>query len=488
MSAEPEPTHPSSLSINLLIALIVILYFFLRLWHLPNYLINDKFDEGVYLSLMQGVAAGKGQLYRDYILCHPPGVIWLGGWLWTKLHGSLTMLRLIYIGVCSLALIPFWLIARKLFGDKTALLAISFYALSPGFANWLGREIFLDPLLNIPLLAVLSAIILIKKQTSILSLSLGVIMGLSYLIKETALPAALAICIAQFIVSRDHYTRQLHGEETGSFNRWSWLWFGAGTIAGFLCIILPLSHIPHFGYYTFGLNAQDTRNWTKHLYELQNGFYALPFPLTIGIIGIAIWVRRVRPANERFLGIFAVAVIAMMFFIPKMFYWRYLLPALPICCMSAADWLINFFEKVRRRKARRAAFASVILLGAVHLFSLVLYHTHEMVTPPEYDTALAILKNQQGSLLTLDPLWAAASGHPLTPNVQQLIKATIHASVPNSQYETVLNECGNVLLDKEAIRWLPMNVQDEIRVRFHSVFRFKKPGDSHYLEILVKPE
>lgn len=482
--ASPQ-LHPAKL--RLCILAIVALYFLLRLWHLSIYVINDKFDEGVYLSLMQGVAAGKGQLYKDYILCHPPGVIWMGAWLWPKVQGNLTYLRLIYIAFCALSLVPLTLIARKLFGEKTALLALFFYALSPGFANWLGREIFLDPILNVPLLYVIGVMVIVKKQSSWMSFVLGAVLGLSYLIKETALPTALAICLGLFIVSRDYYTNQLRNEEVGSFSRWSWLWFGMGTLAGFLAVIIPLSHIPNYNHYTFGLNAQDTRNWGKHFYELQTGFLALPFPLTFGILGIAVWVRRIRPANERFLGIFAISTMAMMFLIPKMFYWRYLLPTLPICSVGAADWLIQFFTKVRRRKARRAAGTVVVICVIVHLFSVILYHTHESVTPPEYDTALTLLKLQQGSPLTLNPLWAAASGHPLSPKVQQLIKTTIHSPVTVREYETVLNECQIALLDKEAIRWLPVNIQEEIRVRFHSIFHFKSPGDSRYLEILIKP-
>jgi hypothetical protein len=137
---------------------------------------------------------------------------------------------------------------------------------------------------------------------------------------------------------------------------------------------------------------------------------------------------------------------------------------------------------------RRSAFALASLCGLVHLASLILYHTHEAVNPPVYGRALRLLRESPGPLFTLDPIWSAASGLPLTPSVQQLIKVTIHLPVHVDEVERALADCPIVLLDRITLRCLPPTALPIIRSRYHSVLRAGSPGDPRYVEVLRREE
>ena len=460
------------------IALCAALYAFLRLWGLRAAVINDKFDEGVYLSLVQSVAAGTGRLYRDLMLCHPPGVVWAGAWLWPQVHGSLYALRLLYIAVCALGLIPMYAIARRVFGVQAALFTLFLLCASPGFANWLGRNIFLDPLLNVPLYAALWMLLCLPGKRAGVASGAGALLGLSYLIKETAVPAALSVCLALLVAAR------LDRDRPGEIGRWTWLWMGLGFAVTFGLVLAALARIPGYLYYTFSLNAYAVRRWDLRSYELTTGFYALPLPMTFGFLGTLLMALRPQSRAERFLGLFALVMTLLMVFVPKPFYWRYLTAAFPVFCMGVAVWWRRFLAKPRPAFARGLACTFLALFGLVHLASLVLYHTKESPNPPAYCTALQTLRDGPGPIFTLDPLWAPASGHPLIPIVQRLNRVTIDVPVTPAEYAAALAPCPTVVLDRENLRWLPPETVAAIRQQYRTVFRFQSPGDRQYVEIL----
>lgn len=465
------------------IALCLVAYFALRLWRLAANPINDKFDEGVYLSLMQGVAAGKGAFYQDYILCHPPGVLWVGAWLWTQVHGSLFALRVIVICFNALALLPIYAIARRFYGVRAALITLLLLTTSPGLANWLGSTVLLDLPLNVPLYTALWMLLCLPRRGGLTALGAGLLVGTSYLIKETALPAGLTLAAALFAASMFPFQCRVEGKR---FYRQDALLFLVAFLLICAVLLAALSRLPNYLHYTFTLNANDVRNWPLRFRELQTGFFALPFLLVFGVPSVVRMAGRSRSPEERLLGVYAAMMSLFMLLVPKAFYWRYLTAALPIYALGVAVWWERFRSAAHSPAARRTVTVLAVVCGLAHLVSLVLYRTHEMVTPPAYQTALLRLQESPGPLFTLDPIWAASSGHPLTPEVQQLIKATIHLPVTHEEYRRVLGSCPVVLLNQETLRWLPETVQSDIRTHYRSLFRYLMPGESRYVEVLCQ--
>jgi hypothetical protein len=484
------------------IVLCVALYFLLRLWNLPHLLISDKFDEGVYLSLMLGVSGGKGALYRDYILCHPPGVLWAGSALWPRFQDSITALRTIYICFCALVLPPMYAIARRYYGVRAALLTLFLLATTPGLANWLGHEIYLDPPLNVPLYIALWMLLCRPHHRRLHAMAAGALVGLSYVIKETALPAGVALCAALWSAERakvtehpgpehsntrppDHRTPEHLNSPTPSLQH-DWLWFGAAFLIASALTLGALCRIPNYILDTFTLNTNDVRDWSMRLHELVTGFFALPLLLTFGSVGVCLMTWHSAGRHERLLGVYALTMTLVMLVVPKGFYWRYLTGVLPVTCLGVAVCLQRFQAVQRSRRARNTVFVLLILFSMVHLVSLILYRTHESVSPPAYMQALKRLRASQGPLFTLDPIWSAASDHLLIPPVQQLIKATAGLPVTATEADAALSACPTVLLDHTTLRWLPPATLVSIRARYHSIFRYGEPQQSRYVEILSR--
>src|SRR5450432_551277 len=94
------------------LCLAVVLYFLLRLGGLRHQPINMLFDEGIYLILMKLLSAGQGILYRDFVVAHPPGLLWAGAWLWKATHGDIYVMRVVYITFCGVAFLPIYAIMR----------------------------------------------------------------------------------------------------------------------------------------------------------------------------------------------------------------------------------------------------------------------------------------------------------------------------------------------------------------------------------------
>lgn len=465
------------------------IYVLLRVWNLPGTLVSNKFDEGVYLSLMLGVASGRGHLYQDYMLCHPPGVLWAGIVLWPLLRGSLTCLRIVYIGFCALALPPVYAVVRRHYGVNLALLSLLLLAASPGTANWLGREIYLDPPLNVPICWAIWLLVNGTGRARRDALAAGLLLGFSYLIKETAVPAAFAMGAALWWSGhQSNDTPVTEGSSNGGrVETQRLIAFGGGFAFAFVLTLATLARTPNYVYYTFTLNAHDTFRWDLRLNEMITGFYALPFQFTVGVIGVWHLATRGQTRSDKLLGAYAIGNAALMIVVPRAFYWRYLMASVPILCIGASLWFQKLLVEPRTKLRRRVEWIFASAFGIVHLLSLVLYHVYEAINPPEIARGIRMLHHLPGPLFTLNPIWSAASGQPLTPNTQRLIRVTINLPLRLNEVDRALDECPTVALDRTTMRWLPAPVLASMRSRYHTVFCYDKIGAPHYFEILCRP-
>lgn len=489
-----------------------ILYLMLRVWGLREQAVNTLFDEGVHLALMQRLAETGDTLYRDVLFIHPPGLILVGAWLWRRLHGDLFALRLLYIGFCSLAHIPLYLLARRLYSVRVALLTLFLIAVTPGFAGWTGRNIFLELPLNVFLYTALWLLLAVPNSRLASPMLAGLLLGVGFLVKETALVMVVAILTAWIItlfssapqrgeeperplpetfLSQDSRSFAfLRGAPPSSVRQLkregvSLLWFGLVSLALIGLLLGLLARQPHYVRDTFTLNAHDPFNWRLRPYELLNGFYQLPLQLTFGVAGVFWMLRRGRTREERFLGLFTLLMALLMLFVPKRFFWRYLLPVMPLCSLGVALWWERFRAMPRPLWRRAATFGFLALCGLLHLVTLILYHTKEAPDPPAYQEALRLLRASPAPLFTLDPIWAAASGKPLSrwEFACDAVFARQYGLAAPADFTRALRGCPVALLDKKTQELLPSETERVLRQEYRPVFHYGAPGERHYVEI-----
>lgn len=472
--------------------LLTLLYFALRLWGLRERPINYIFDEGVHFGLMELLAQDKGTLYRDFLFVHPPGVLWVGAWLWRQGIRDIYVLRVLYIMFCSLSLPPIYAIARRLYGPKFALGTLLLVAATPGLATWLGRTVMLDTALQVPIFLALWIIVRLRRASPLALLGAGAILGTGTLIKAVALPAALAFCAALLWAGFfPPETEELDREKRKTARGWrlSAFWFGAGFFAVFGVMTWRLWQIPNYGYYAYGLNGSVPFSLDLRVRDLTSGFYMLPLQLTFGVLGAWRMARRGATRAERFLGAFALADTLLMLLLPRNFYWRYLLPALPIYSLGILLWIGDFRAAPHSPLVRRAALVSGTLLCLTHLVTLTLYYAVDSVNPPQYQTALRLLRESPGPVFTLDPLWLAAAGQ--SPPVWVFAcdaEWKIPAVKAPDDFDRALLACPTALLDHKTLQMLPKETELKLRTNYVSIFRYETPDTRRYVEIFRRRE
>ncbi|MCS6774933.1 MAG: glycosyltransferase family 39 protein [Chloroherpetonaceae bacterium] len=473
---------------GILIVLWTLVGLGLRIVGLQENPVNAYFDEGVYLSLMQVIASGQAALYRDIIFGHPPGVIWVGAWLWPLVDGSLFALRLVYALFCMAGFLPIYAIARRLYGPPVALTTLALLMTSPGFANWQGRTVFLELPQNVFVYTGIWLLTCVPGSRPLLQITAGALVGCSFLVKETAIPAGFMLGMALLFAG---LTRSGDGP-AGQIDRWAWLWFGAGCAGALGAVLGYLAQIPnclHYfaGYYSLTKNANDTYQIGQRLYDLINGFYALPFPLTFGVIGTGQMLSRTRSRVERMLAFYAIGIALLLFLVPNRFYWRYLMPAVPVFCIGCAVWWQQFLTSEQRRPTRSLVWTFGALCALVHLASVAQYHLWESRTPTAYHEALRVLRQGPGPVFTLDPIWNAASGQP--PPLWPHLGGDVHGrqlamEADPDQAVRAIEHAPTVVLNRETMRWMPPSIERYIRQHYITVFRNARMPSRQYVEIL----
>ncbi len=465
------------------LVLLGLLYFFLRTVSLSREPINAVFDEGVHLGLIKLTAEGRGSLYRDFLFVHPPGVIWAGAWLWKHGVQEIFTLRLIYITVCGAALFPFYGLVKRRYGVRTALYSLGLLIVTPGFAAWLARTIMLDLALQIPLCLALWAIARSEKPSPASLLGAGLLIGLAALIKAMALPIAIALAASLFLVSKQKSSGHFETRRADPSFRHAWLLFGLGFAAAFGTITLLLWRTQNYGFFAYGLNGSVSFNGRQRPYELASGFYMLPLQMTLGLSGVWRMTFGSKNASERFLGAFALLYTVLILLLPRNFYWRYLIPSLPVYTLGVVLWLQSLPDQPAWK--RRLSVFALIVGSLVALTSEAVYLGKDAVNPPEYRQALAVLKASAKPLFTLDPIWVVSSKQefPLWLFACDAEWKIPQVKVPQD-FNAVLGRCPTVLLDRKTLEMLPPETLALIRRDYRPVFRFLSPSERRYVEIL----
>ncbi len=462
------------------VLLSLVLSLALRLVALNKSPLNELFDEGVHLGLMKQVAENHAVLYRDLLFIHPPGVIWAGAAFWSPLQGEIFGLRIVYILFCSLLFFPIFVIARRLYNTKTAVLSLVLLAITPAFCGWIGRNIMLEPPLNVILY---SAIALSLDSRSPMRLFVaGMTLGLGTIIKETALLIGFLFLL---VIAADHW--KAHEQKIPA----SFLAFVAGFALSGIGLFLYLNQIPRFWRDIVLLNARDPYVVAGRFGELLNGFYQMPLQMTLGIVAAYFLLRQKSRNEATLLGRFMLICGLVLFLLPKRFYWRHLLCLMPLCTIFAAAYLVHFGEQWKRQSPLFPRLMSALLIGlimCVNAVSLAAYFFSERVVPPSYTTALSILKEQIDPVFTLNPIWVVAAHKRFVEGefAVDSIYARQYGMITDAESLAILRQCPTVLLDRKTREQLSAPMREVLRTEYRSLYRAGVPEQKGYVEILTR--
>ncbi|GDX40922.1 hypothetical protein LBMAG21_12140 [Armatimonadota bacterium] len=474
------------------IVFLLCAYFALRLFGLADAGLNRLYDEGVYLSMMSLESSGKAYIYKDIIFGRPPAVIWVGAWFWGKVHGSIFAIRCLYICFNLLGFMPVYLLAKRFFNTRIALLALFLMTTAPGFSNWLGRNVFLELPQNVLLYWGLWFLLCVRKPWA--AATAGGLVALSFLVKETAIPLIFALLVS--LLAAEYAPRRLFPmmEENDKPIKHSWLWMGAGFFAVMGLLLLYLSRIPnclhYFASFYFPKRySSDSYQMRQHFYEWINGFYALSIPFTFGVLGTLWLAWKPRHRTDLFVSLFALMYAFIIFWVPARFYWRYFVTVTPIFCIAVGVWWERFRAVERPATLRGIVNIFQTLFTLVAFASLLLYHIKESPTPEPYQVALLALDKCPQPVFALDPIWNVVSGKELMVwehvggdvfGRQIAMKADPKATI------ALIDSCPSVVLDHDSwlfLREIP-EIEAFIRKTYIRVYRNAKPNDKMYIEVL----
>lgn len=434
---------------------------------------------------MRMVATGQGQLYRDCFFIHPPGVIYAGAWVWSLVQGNLFAVRLASILFCSLTMLPLYTLARQWFGARVALVSLLLFAVSPGFGGWLGQAVFLEQPLNVFLYFALW-LLLGRYRQSLWSTTLaGCVMGIAFLVKETASLATVA-CIIAWLSALKTPLGEKSPERCLSLRQlflFGLAW--AVTLGGLVAL---LAAIPNYMRDTVILNAKDPFNLRSRYYEFQNGLFQLPFQLTFGLVGLWLMQRNRTDRVERFLGMYGVLSLLLVFVAPKRLFWRHFITIMPLCGIGVALCWERLYREPMTGKRRAVMRGGATFCALISLLTLSLYHFSERRILASHLAALHLLQTHEGVLFTLDPIWAVSAGKAL-PKWQYSCDATfaIPFGLTNSEeFTAVARSCPLVLLNDKTMEVLPDATLVMIRKEYRSLLREGEPNSRAYIEVLER--
>lgn len=289
-------------------------------------------------------------LYQDIINPYPPVLpYFLLGYF--KLFGlNLFSLKLITTLIISLVDLLIFLIVTKIFGKQIALLSLAiFIILQPILeGNGLWFDLFLTPFLLLVLYLLNKTFLNIKEKLLVnYVLFLGVILGLTFLIKQTTGFIFLSLLLFLSFVFKKKSKRLLLLFLYGfSFLipilLVTYIMFDTGTIKEYLfwVFIYPFAHIQSSGFQLYPT--------VKQLVIL----LFLSIPLVMGLLKVK--------SNPKLIPLFVILVPSLLFAVPRFSYFH-LQPSLPFIAIISS----YFLNKITKNKL---IIISAYLLGLSLIF------------------------------------------------------------------------------------------------------------------------
>jgi 4-amino-4-deoxy-L-arabinose transferase-like glycosyltransferase len=373
------------------------------IWRLGAVLV-PYVDEGTYLYAAKLVTDGQVP-YRDFLLAHPPLLIYLAA-AWMHVAGTdVTAARLANLSLVLASTVPLYLVVRQMTRScLSGLLAVAAYPAGLLLVGNMGRTVMLDPVVNAFLLLAF-ALYAMRKGSAWLRLGFGVLAAAAVLTKFVAVIPIGLIVLGDLAFSRPERR----------FWR-SWLTGAAGAALILVPAGITLMRTP--GFLDDTLISQVERGGMPLILRVQF-LYAdvLHFPVILLAMLASAWYLargkdwRVRVAALAGLGTVLALVIGF-----KSFFAYYVVLGLPWLTIAFA---VACHDVVRRASVRvwRPALAALTL-------------TVGLIVPAAYEEAyyragashgsspaqiVPILAQTDGYIYSIAPLYALWSGRPEYP-------------------------------------------------------------------------
>ncbi len=392
------------LSRNNIFLLLILLYFALRIWNLTLLPIYN--DEAIYLDWGWRETTVPGLLFYSLYDAKQPLLMWVFGISQKIFSDPLFAGRIVSVLCGLLTLLGIYAIGKKYFTKKTALLAGLLYIAIPIFSFFDRQALMESAIAAVGVWSGYFAIRFFELRTAKPAFMLGLILGIGYFIKSTALGFMAIFSLLALIDMVKNRQRQ-------TLKNSFYALLGFLTITSLL-LIQPQQWDP----------LQSTNRWVLTLGEVLKFpilhwlgnimadtqitiFLASPLILLLSIAGIAL-ARKKRP--QIILAIWFLGTLAIQVIFARVIIQRYLVSFLPLITLFAASSMVFAISK------KKALGITLAVLTIIFPFYFTVLQIQNPIAYFSLQTKMTIYSNQY------DYVGGITSGYGITDAVNLLNK------------------------------------------------------------------
>ncbi len=322
-------------------------YFLLRVVNLTKLPIFN--DEAIYLDWGFRETHVPGYLYYSLYDAKQPFLMWIFGIFQTFFSDPLFAGRLVSVIFGFLTLVGIYKISKKFFDNKIAIIASIFYIIVPIFVFYDRQALMEGAVGTIEVWSVYFLLKVIDEKKYKNSISLGVILGIGFFIKSSALIfLILSTCILVFYI--------LKNKQKGLFFKNLVVVFSSFLATNFLLFINPqfwqtLSSNNRFVFTFSELIQFPIKAWAGNLAgNLEIGFFYLtPLIFILSCIGIYFVIVKMH-SDQKILIVWILLSIFIQTMLIKGTSHRYLVSFLPLFVIFASYSLMVIYRKIKINK------------------------------------------------------------------------------------------------------------------------------------------
>lgn len=314
------------------IIVIVILYFILHLFNLTLLPIFN--DESIYVDWGWSHTHIPGMLYDSQLDAKQPLMIWLFGFFQNFISDPLYAGRFVSVLIGFTTLIGIYKLSQTLFNKNIAIFASIAYTITPIFVFFNRQALLEGGVASIGIWSCLALIQFIKDPTTKKSIVLGIILGIGFFIKTSALLfifSSTAIIFWFILKKQQHVFLKLYGIMLSAF-----------LLTNFLVFLNPVFwekfHTNSRYAYTFlELFSFPIIAWGKNILgTFEIGFvFMTPTIFISGIIGVFLIYKKRLKFQSIFLLFFLISLLLELLTTRNQSQ-RYLISFLPFLVISCA--------------------------------------------------------------------------------------------------------------------------------------------------------